>query len=251
MTLKDFFQQNSRVALAFSGGTDSSFLLWAAREYGAEVTAYFASSPFQPQFELNDAKKLAAELGAKLKILELSPLDDAAVRCNGPDRCYHCKKKIFGAISTAAHRDGYPLIIDGTNASDDEGDRPGMRALREMGVRSPLRECGITKPEVRSLSRKAGLFTGDKPAYACLATRVPTGTPITSELLEKIEKGEAALFALGFSDFRLRLRGSAALLQLRAEDMPMALVKRRELRAALKPYFDEIHLDLAERAASL
>ena len=150
----------------------------------------------------------------------------------------------------AARRDGYPLLLDGTNASDDAGDRPGMQALRELEVRSPLQECGITKAEVRRLSREAGLFTWDKPAYACLATRVPTGTPIRREDLEKVERGEAALSALGFSDFRVRLLDGCARLQVTVEQLPLLLERREAVLAALEPLFPAVLLDLAARRAS-
>ncbi|MFR4278111.1 MAG: asparagine synthase-related protein [Oscillospiraceae bacterium] len=179
MTLQEFFAENPRAAIAFSGGVDSSYLLYAAVQCGADVHAYFAKTAFQPQFELDDAQRLAESVGAKLTVLELDALSSEDVARNPANRCYYCKQNIFGNLKRAAAEDGFTLILDGTNASDDAGDRPGMRALREMDVRSPLRECGLTKAEIRRLSHEAGLFTWDKPAYACLATRVPTGTRIT------------------------------------------------------------------------
>ena len=122
-----------------------------------------------------------------MTVLEADILSVPPAAANGPDRCYHCKTALFSLLRAAAARDGYPLLLDGTNASDDAGDRPGMRALRELAVRSPLRECGISKAEVRARSREAGLFTWNKSAYACLATRIPTGTPITAEALSWVE----------------------------------------------------------------
>ena len=183
MTLQEFFHNNPRAALAFSGGADSAYLLWAAREWAEDVKAYYVHSPFQPAFELADAKRLAEELGMPMTVLEADVLSVPGAAANGPDRCYHCKTALFTLLKEAALADGYTLLIDGTNASDDAGDRPGMRVLRELAVRSPLREWGVTKAEVRTRSREAGLFTWDKPAYACLATRVPTGTAITPEAL--------------------------------------------------------------------
>lgn len=173
--LRRFFEEHPRVALAFSGGCDSAYLLYAAIESGADVCAYYAHSAFQPRFELEDARRLCAELGAALRVLELDVLADENVRANPPERCYFCKRRIFSEILRAAEADGRNCAIDGTNASDDAQDRPGMRALREMRVYSPLRLCGITKAQVRALSREAGLFTWNKPAYACLATRVAVG----------------------------------------------------------------------------
>lgn len=247
MTLKEFFENNPKCALAFSGGTDSSLLLWAAGHYGADVTAYFAKTPFQPQFELDDAERLASLLGAKLKIVSPEPLASEDICRNDENRCYYCKREIFTRIFAEAKADGYTLVIDGTNASDDVSDRPGIRALREMGVRSPLRECGITKAEVRSRSAQAGLFTGEKPSYACLATRIPTGARITQADLSRVERGEIELHKLGFYDFRLRLRQGAALLQVKSAQMPLALQKRGEILRCLKGDFTQVYLDFVDR----
>ena len=139
------------------------------------------------------------------------------------------------------------MLCDGTNASDDGADRPGMKALAELGVRSPLREAGLSKPEIRRLSREAGLFTHDKPAYACLATRVPTGTPITPGLLEKTERAENALFSLGFTDFRVRFFCGAARIQLPEGQLSRALLARQAILDALSPDFDAVLLDLRPR----
>ena len=245
--LEDFFHQNPRTALAFSGGADSAYLLQAARLAGADVGAYFVKTLFQPAFELADARRLAAELAVPLTVLEEDILSSPAVAANPADRCYHCKTVLFTRLCRQAAADGFPLVIDGTNASDDAGDRPGMRALRELGVRSPLRECGITKTEIRRLSREAGLFTWDKPAYACLATRVPAGETITAEKLTRVEGAEEALFRLGFRDFRVRLLGNRARLQLPAGAMEEAVSRRGEILAALEPWFGEVLLDLRDR----
>lgn len=247
MDLKNFFNENPRVALAFSGGVDSAFLLWAAKDAGADVTAYYVKSAFQPEFELRDAKRLCEELSARMTVIELDVLGDNAITVNPADRCYHCKKRIFTAIVDAARADGYEVLIDGTNASDDAADRPGIRALRELSVRSPLRECGITKAEVRSLSRKAGLFTWDKPAYACLATRIPTGEIITAEKLQKTERAEEFLESLGFRDFRVRLVDGSAKLQLREDQLPLLLEKRNDIIARLAPDYSSVMLDLEVR----
>ena len=167
MTLQEFFRENPRVALGFSGGADSAYLLWEAVNNGAQVRPYYVNSQFQPEFELRDARRLCEELSVELAVIPLDVLGSPKVRENPPDRCYHCKRAIFGALRERALSEGFPVLIDGTNASDDAGDRPGMRALGELSVRSPLRECGISKEEVRERSRAAGLFTWDKPAYAC------------------------------------------------------------------------------------
>ena len=245
--LRGFFSEHPRLALAFSGGTDSAYLLYAALVCGIKVRAYYAQSAFQPAFERADAMKLAGQLGADMRVIPLQVLDAPNVRDNPPDRCYHCKRAIFSALIDAARADGYDAIMDGTNASDDAGDRPGMRALKEMRVLSPLRDCGITKAQVREYSRQAGLFTWSKPAYACLATRVPAGTPITAELLNRVEAAESALFELGFADFRCRVFHGAARLQFRAGQFAEAAARRGEIRRALSPYFEIILLDTEDR----
>ena len=247
MELKEFFRQCPRVALGFSGGVDSAYLLYAALEHGAQVKPYFVKTAFQPRFELEDARRLCAQLGVELTVLELDMLAVPCVAENPPDRCYHCKRPCSAGLRQQALADGYPVLIDGTNASDDAGDRPGMRALGELSVRSPLRECGITKAQVRALSQGAGLFTWDKPAYACLATRVPTGEAITPETLRKVEAAEEALFSLGYRDLRVRVFHGAARLQLPGQQLERAAKERERILQALAPWFDTVLLDLKER----
>lgn len=247
MTLQAFFQANPRAALAFSGGVDSAYLLWAGRHWGCDLTAYYVRTAFQPEFEYEDARRLAEEVGVPLRVVEADILSVPLAAANGPDRCYHCKRALFALLWEAARRDGHTLLLDGTNASDDAGDRPGMRALRELEVRSPLRECGLTKAEIRAQSKKAGLFTWNKPAYACLATRIPTGTAITAGDLERVEAAEGALFALGFTDFRVRLLSGAARIQLPADQWDRASEQREAIREALSPRFDAVLLDLETR----
>lgn len=247
MELRTFFEQNTKAAIAFSGGVDSAYLLYAAVQSGARVCAYYVKTEFQPQFEYEDALRLARELGAEMKTIHLKALEDPQIAANPGNRCYYCKRRIFSAIRQAAAADDFDLLLDGTNASDLVSDRPGMKALQELEVRSPLRECGLTKPEIRRLSREAGLFTHDKPAYACLATRIPTGTEITPDKLERTELAEAYLMKLGFSDFRIRMRGDAALLQLRDDQMALLMSQRRQILAELKKYYGAVLLDLEVR----
>lgn len=248
MTLQDFFKQNKNVALAFSGGVDSAYLFYAATAAGCDIHAYYVKSAFQPQFELEDAKRLALELGAKMTVLELDVLSDSVITDNPANRCYHCKKKIFGTILEAAKKDGYELLIDGNNASDDTSDRPGMKAVQELNVRSPLRECGMTKEKIRRLSKEAGLFTWNKPAYACLATRIPAGEKITAEKLTATELSEKALSDLGFTDFRIRLSGDTAKIQVREEQLDKLLQYRKEILEKLKPYYSAVTADLEVRS---
>lgn len=247
MTLREFFEHNNKAAIAFSGGVDSAYLLYAAQKYGKDVTAYFVNGGFQPAFELEDAGKLAEQLGANMKILRVDVLQDPVVASNPPDRCYYCKQRIFTCIREAAAADGYQLICDGTNASDDAGDRPGMRALSEMKVCSPLRECGLTKDEIRRLSKEAGLFTWNKPSYACLATRIPAGTEITREMLQMTEASEEYLKALGFEDFRVRWLDGCARLQVPQGQMERVMIHREEILEKLKKHYRAVLLDLDPR----
>ena len=247
MTLEQFFQENPRCALGFSGGVDSAYLLYAGVKAGADIRPYFIKTAFQPAFELADAQKLAAGLGVEVAVLELDALADPKVAANPADRCYYCKQNLFRTLKERAVADGYPVLLDGTNASDEAGDRPGMRALAELSVRSPLRECGLTKDEIRARSREAGLFTWDKPAYACLATRVPAGETITVDILARVEGAEDALFRLGYTDFRVRMFHGAARLQLPRGQMERAVREAETIQAALKPYFTPILLDLEGR----
>ena len=247
MTLLAFFKENPKAALGFSGGVDSSYLLYAGVQAGADIHPYYIKTAFQPQFELDDAERLCAQLGVPLTVLELDVLKNEAVTANPPDRCYHCKTALFGALSARALADGYTLLLDGTNASDDAGDRPGMRALKELHVCSPLRECGLTKAEIRRLSREAGLFTWDKPAYACLATRIPSGDAITVEKLLATERAEAFLFSLGLTDFRVRNYRGAARLQFPEAQLNAVLAHRVEILQELKKDYPAVLLDLEVR----
>ena len=247
MTLLEFFKENPKAALGFSGGVDSSYLLYAGVQAGADIHPYYIKTAFQPQFELDDAERLCAQLGVPLTVLELDVLKNEAVTANPSDRCYHCKTALFGALSARALADGYTLLLDGTNASDDAGDRPGMRALKELHVCSPLRECGLTKAEIRRLSREAGLFTWDKPAYACLATRIPSGDAITAEKLLAKERAEAFLFSLGLTDFRVRNYHGAARLQFPEAQLNAVLAHRAEILRELKKDYPAVLLDLEVR----
>ena len=247
MDLEQFFALHPKAAIAFSGGVDSALLLYEAVRLGAQVKAYYAVTAFQPQFELEDARRLAQQLQVPVQLVAVDVLSLEEVAKNPSDRCYHCKKALFGAILQAARADGFDLLLDGTNASDDAADRPGMRALEELQVLSPLRLCGLTKEQIRRRSAEAGLFTHDKPAYACLATRIPTGETITREKLARTEAAENLLHSFGFRDFRVRSRDAAALLQVREEDIGLVMEHRQEILNDLKQAYAGVMLDLEVR----
>ncbi len=248
MELSAFFKEHPRVAIAFSGGVDSAYLLYAAAQSTESLCAYYVKTAFQPEFELRDATYLGQSLNAQLKILELRILEDQQIVKNSENRCYHCKHRIFSAILEAARHDGFSLLLDGTNADDREDDRPGFRAIAELGVRSPLRECGLSKAEIRRLSREAGLFTHDKPAYACLATRIATGETITEEKLRQTEQAEEYLHKLGFRNFRIRQNNGVAKLQLAKQDMPLFLQHKSDIFATLGQLYREILPEPEERS---
>ncbi|MDL2214051.1 ATP-dependent sacrificial sulfur transferase LarE [Clostridia bacterium OttesenSCG-928-O13] len=245
--LAAILRQTPRAALGFSGGVDSAYLLYAATACGVDVRPYYVKTAFQPAFELKDAQKLARLLDVDMTILPLDVLALPAVAENPADRCYHCKQAIFGAIRRRAADDGCPVLWDGSNADDDTEDRPGMRALAELSVASPLREAGLAKAEIREWSRKAGLFTWDKPAYACLATRVPTGTPLDAGTLAKVEQAEAAIAAMGFSNFRARVIPGGVKLQFPAAQLEKAAGRHGQLARLLGPLFGDVLLDLRPR----
>lgn len=247
MVLRDFFVKHNRVALAFSGGVDSAYLLYAGLVCGCDIHAYYVNSQFQPAFELEDACRLAEELHAKITIIDVDILSDDTIAANPVNRCYYCKKQIFSKIVKAAKNDGYEILIDGTNASDNASDRPGMQALKELSVYSPLRECGITKEQVRQLSREAHLFTWNKPAYACLATRIPAGSLITEDKLYCTEQAEKILTDMGFYNLRVRFVNEDAKIQIPENQFDKFFLKRREIITALKPYYHSITLDLEGR----
>ncbi len=247
MTIEEFFQKYPRVAIAFSGGVDSAYLLYAAKKYAKEAAAYYVKSAFQPQFEFDDAKRLAKELSADMRIIHIDILSDRQIASNPKDRCYYCKKKIFSTIVEKAQKDGFEYLLDGTNASDEENDRPGMKALAELSVLSPLRMCGLTKDDIRVRSKEAGLFTWNKPSYACLATRTVTGEEINEILLSRTERAEDFLTTLGFEDFRVRTLEGGAKIQIRENQIELLMKNRKKILEALLKDYKFVHMDLEVR----
>ena len=245
--LKNFLKELNKqgICLAFSGGIDSTVLLFLCKDLN--LTAVTFKSVFQTEEEIEETTTLCNFYGVKQEIIEYFPLENEIIKNNPKDRCYHCKRLIMDTIAKAAAEDGYAIIADGTNASDDASDRPGTRALKELGIRSPLRECSLTKDEIRRLSREAGLFTWDKSAYACLATRIPSGEPIDKEKLSITEEAEDFLQSLGFSDFRVRLLAGCARIQIRESQYPLLLEKRTEINNKLGELYKAVLLDMEAR----
>ena len=198
-------------AVAFSGGVDSTLLLAAAKEaLGDRCVAYTVRSPFFPAREAEEAAALCQRLGVEQVALTVDTLALPGVAENPPERCYLCKRAVLGAILDSAARRGIAHVVEGSNV-DDRGDyRPGARAVRELGVRSPLLEAGLTKAEIRKLSKKLRLPTAAKPAMACLASRVPTGETLTPETLRRVEAAEEYLHGLGLTQVRVRVHGDVA-----------------------------------------
>jgi pyridinium-3,5-biscarboxylic acid mononucleotide sulfurtransferase len=213
-----------RVIVAYSGGADSAYLAWAAhRVLGDNALAITADSPSIPASHKRDAEAFARECGFRHEFIATREFDNPDYVRNDKNRCFHCKDELFTELEAYAAAHGGAEVIYGVN-QDDLGDyRPGQRAAKLHGVKAPLLEAGLTKAEIRELSRLAGLSTWDRPAAACLSSRVPYGTPVTVETIRTIEDGEEAIRALGFRQFRVRFHGELARIEIAREELPSAL----------------------------
>ncbi len=247
--LGSWLKPRGRLAVAFSGGVDSSLVLAAAMRYldGDSVLAITGRSETLPATELAAARQLARDLGARHRVIDTRELDDEAFSANPPDRCYYCKREFWSRAASVAAGEGISCLADGTNADDTSGHRPGMRACEEAGVLHPLVEIGVGKQRVRAMARMLGLPNWDKPAQACLSSRLPYGTGITAEALARVEAAEDYLRELGLKQLRVRDHGGVArievpveeLRRLAADDLREAIVYRfRELG------YDYVSLDL-------
>ena len=223
--LKSFIRQYDKVAVAFSGGVDSSFLLKAASDaIGQEnVIAITLKAAVNPEREVEEAIELAELAGVRHIVIPVDVMSVPGFAENPPDRCYICKTAIFERIIEEAKGYDINIIFDGTNADDENDYRPGMRALKELGVISPLKDCGLGKREIRQLSMEMGIKTWDKPSMACLASRIPYNEPITEKNLNMVGKAEGLLQAMGFTQFRVRCHGSIARIEIAPEEMRKAL----------------------------
>ena len=237
-----------QVLVAYSGGTDSAYLAWAAgRVLGKNAVAITADSASIPESHKRDAEEFAKEAGFVHEYIPTFEFDNPQYVANNPDRCFHCKDELFTRLEEVGAARGVRHIIYGVN-KDDLGDyRPGQNAARIHEVKAPLVEAGLTKAEIRELSRMAGLKTWDRPAAACLSSRIPYGTPVTPETIKTVENGEEAIKALGFRQFRVRFHGELVRIEVSREEMARALsVEMAEAFTAIfKPLgFNYVTLDL-------
>lgn len=238
-----------RVAVGFSGGVDSTLLVRVALDVlGPEnVLAVIADTPSLPRSEFAEALLVAEGMGAACLVINPDELSDPHYVANPLDRCYYCKKSLFGHIAQVATEKGFGVVLDGNNA-DDAGDyRPGRRAAVELGVKSPLMEAGLTKAEIREWSARAGLPTAEKPAMACLASRIPYGTPVTVEVLAQVERAETVLREEGFVQYRVRHYGETARIEVPVAGMARLLdaeLRERVVRGVRAAGYRSVTLDL-------
>ncbi|MGF7144099.1 uncharacterized protein HNQ56_002530 [Anaerotaenia torta] len=219
------------IAIAFSGGVDSSLLLKVACDIGSSleqpVLAVTFKTKLHPQGELQTAKAIASKYGALHKIILVDEFSDPEIVNNPIDRCYRCKSLLFRTLTNCAEREGYHYLVDGTNYDDKNSYRPGMKALEELGIHSPLLELEITKAQIRSLAADLGILSSNRPSAPCLATRLPYGTKLDTEILAKLDRGESFLREVGFYNVRLRLHGDIVRVEVDQEDF-IRMVEHRE-----------------------
>ncbi|MBP5735628.1 MAG: ATP-dependent sacrificial sulfur transferase LarE [Candidatus Methanomethylophilaceae archaeon] len=232
--LVKFFEDNPKPALAFSGGVDSTYLMYVCRRLDVDMIPVFYTGGFQTVAQQVNVENLCQRFNFNPEFIEDDVFECKEIAANGPDRCYLCKKRMATLAWKRVKKFGCKYMMDGTNASDDPATRPGMRVLDELGIRSPLRECGLKKEDIRRLSKEAGLPTWDLPSDSCLATRIPTGTPVTRENTQRVNYVEKEIRVMGFKDIRVRdIDGNA-----RLETLP----SQKDLLEEMKPDIEAVLL---------
>ena len=246
--LREIVRSLESCLVALSGGVDSTLLAKVCHdELGDRAEAVTARAEIHPEFELNNAKRMAELIGIELDVIRAEPFQIEGFAQNPPDRCYHCKRDLFGRLGQLAHQSGLRYVVDGANADDNQDFRPGHRAAHELGVRSPLAEAGMTKADVRLLSKQLGLPTWDRPSYACLASRFPYGHRITPEGLRMVDRAESALRDRGFTQSRVRHHDRIARIEVAPEELSRLVEPRcrKEIVASVKAAgFKYVTLDL-------